>query len=486
MLREVDNPLVRQDKPENKQDAKEIGRGKGKGDGNDRNGNKQGMILNEKGDNTSDNRNITSKSISDDTIYKPAVEFETIDKQSDIIREKNIYIDDGTNNIDGDIGEKRLSSSSEEAVNTSDEMVIGENLLFEKDKECNLFPGDNKRTGPSNKRISDKNRREQYHSRQQQPRIENNPRPSTSSVKTPGEIRAEEMIRQAETAEARIYDVPGESVRQYDNEPELNKDRLHSVIVDEEFSMVASHLDDLFKKRIEAGEYVDFARLIPKEKLLIYDDNRMEMVNRDGRTFFVPAADKETISICNFARWEQAFRIYSNIYTAKYPGKAVELIQYNHIIHSASMTFSWDNVYAYDRDFRHHISKFPDRSWGIILQQAWSLRLRDRLTNGREWTGNDNDKGKKLRRDVCWKFNKGRCSYGFSCKFEHRCALCFKFGHGSHNCRRGSQGAQGQRYNERSHQNDRETGESWWYTKSEPRKDKHHKRDRDDQKKDKH
>ena len=30
----------------------------------------------------------------------------------------------------------------------------------------------------------------------------------------------------------------------------------------------------------------------------------------------------------------------------------------------------------------------------------------------------------------------GRCSFGSSCKYEHRCSYCFKFGHTVINCRR--------------------------------------------------
>ena len=39
-------------------------------------------------------------------------------------------------------------------------------------------------------------------------------------------------------------------------------------------------------------------------------------------------------------------------------------------------------------------------------------------------------------KDICWKFNMGKCTFGLSCKFDHKCALCLKFGHGAHNCRR--------------------------------------------------
>ena len=38
------------------------------------------------------------------------------------------------------------------------------------------------------------------------------------------------------------------------------------------------------------------------------EDNHMEIVNRNGRTYFVPASDNDMLGgITNFSRWEQAF-----------------------------------------------------------------------------------------------------------------------------------------------------------------------------------
>ena len=47
--------------------------------------------------------------------------------------------------------------------------------------------------------------------------------------------------------------------------------------------------------------------------------------------------------------------------------------------------FSWSNVYSYDKLFRMHIAKHPLHNWGIILQQAWSFCLTDKIS---QTTGN--------------------------------------------------------------------------------------------------
>ena len=211
-------------------------------------------------------------------------------------------------------------------------------------------------------------------------------------------------------------------------------------MVDEGYQVVASHLDEGTQTKIMKGEYVDFERLIPKDHVQAQEEYRVEMKIKDGKTFWSTSAAEEVTQISNYPTWEQAFRIYSDVYLRAQLVRAVELIQYNHIIHMASQSYIWENVYMYDRDFRLHLARNPTRSWSIILQQAWSFRLKDRLrfdrnhySNGANNTSNAN---RHDRREICRKLNRGRCSYGFACKFEHRCSYCFKYGHGAQNCRR--------------------------------------------------
>ena len=173
----------------------------------------------------------------------------------------------------------------------------------------------------------------------------------------------------------------------------------------------------------------------------------MELVSRGGSTFFVPVADREMQGngITNFQKWEQAFRVFSNIYLKAYPSRAIELVQYNHLIHTAAQTFVWENVYRYNKEFRLHIGNFPQRSWSIILQQAWSVYLKDRISDGNGYASklhspgpgynNGNNNNHKKIKEECKRFNKGKCNKGYCCQYEHRCLIRGKFGHGAHICR---------------------------------------------------
>ena len=117
----------------------------------------------------------------------------------------------------------------------------------------------------------------------------------------------------------------------------------HSTLVDENYMVISMHLDSALRDKIKKGEYVNFSRLLPKDRLAVNDEPKLQIVNREGQTFFVPS-DHESSGITNFSKWEQTFRIYSNIFSREHPDRAAELIQYNHVIFTAASTYLWDNV----------------------------------------------------------------------------------------------------------------------------------------------
>ena len=170
----------------------------------------------------------------------------------------------------------------------------------------------------------------------------------------PIEEQTNKVIQEAEAARARIFPPSGNN---YSN---------HNV--DQDYLVIGVHVDELMQIKIVIGEYIDFSRLLPRDKLLTDDDARLELIVRNGKAFWSPVSKSVTIS--NFNHWEQAFRIFSNIYTRYHPHKLSELIEYNHVIHTISLTYVWDNVYAYNKEFHMHISKHP-----IISCQSSSNKL---------------------------------------------------------------------------------------------------------------
>ena len=61
------------------------------------------------------------------------------------------------------------------------------------------------------------------------------------------------MLRDAEQAKARIYDVKGKDGRSASN-------------LDEDYLIVGGHIDDAMVKKIAGGDYIDFMKLIAKDK----------------------------------------------------------------------------------------------------------------------------------------------------------------------------------------------------------------------------
>ena len=203
-----------------------------------------------------------------------------------------------------------------------------------------------------------------------------------------------------------------------------NNYQYHSAMLDEDYLLVGNYVDDTLKRKIGNGEYVDFAKLMPKEKASD-EDHQMVLVNKGGYSYWMPVADREMTNINGYGKWEQAFHVFSNIYTAYHPTSSGELIQYNHIIHMASQTYHWENVYHYDKEFRTHMSRHHlNQSWGVILQQAWAMFLKDKISGNNHGSSRNNGNGSGgPRRKLCFDFNRGYCSFRKKCKFEHRCFI---------------------------------------------------------------
>ena len=275
------------------------------------------------------------------------------------------------NGIHNESDKAKILTSSDE-FDDSDEtgQALNDSLIeeFISDVRGRQFPGDNSR---------------QWDEQHNQPGTST----QNKSQQSPEE-KANKVIRDAEAGKACIYEVPGNEFLDFQHLPapnydlDFNCDYLHSAMVEESYQLVASHLDEVIQANIVKGDYIDFGKLVPKDRVLTADDSRYKMIVREGKTFWVPASSNESTEITSYHRWEQAFRVYSDVYMQAFPHRSSELVQYGHLIHTASQTYTWENVYMYDKDFRLHMSQHPKRRWSIILQQAWSVRLQDKICQG--------------------------------------------------------------------------------------------------------
>ena len=162
--------------------------------------------------------------------------------------------------------------------------------------------------------------------------------------------------------------------------------RIGEGLTDDDFFHLTCHIDSNLKSKIERGEFVDLDKLLSKEKEggFLFDgrnqynnDTKLEWIHNEGGTFLVPA--KRVSRINCYRRWEQAFRIFATIYCSKNPGRSREVWQYISVINSASLAFSWDNVYNYDIVFRQLMEFNPSRSWAVTYNQMWNLSMTNPL-----------------------------------------------------------------------------------------------------------
>ena len=228
--------------------------------------------------------------------------------------------------------------------------------------------------------------------------------------------------------------------------------------IDDEFFHLTCHVDASLIPKIERGEFVDLERLVHKDptRMSAGDGSRLELVNKDGYTYFVPATDRDFTKITGVQKWEQAFCINAAIYTRANPHCAAEIWQCVYIINLAATSYSWDNVSCYDFAFRHLMAQHPECSWSTVFQQMWSLSMRDPInrqffnSNPTGAQGQLRNGGRNQRDNYCWRFNKNRCKFGTRCKFDHCCYYCDAYGHGLFNCPRKSAKSR-----ERDNRNDR-------------------------------
>ena len=146
---------------------------------------------------------------------------------------------------------------------------------------------------------------------------------------------------------------------------------------DDDFFHVSCHIEESLRVKIQAGEFIDLEKLLPKDCSFgghapSDENNFMELVSKGGHTYFAPARERGN-RINNVKKWDQAFRVYATIYAEAHPEHSVKIWQYIYVIHRAAATYQWENVAFYDYTFRQLMATKPWRSWAKTYTQAWNL-----------------------------------------------------------------------------------------------------------------
>ena len=211
---------------------------------------------------------------------------------------------------------------------------------------------------------------------------------------------------------------------------------------DDDCLQSTAHVDNTTSVNIGKGGFVDLDKIAPKQRDLrsVDDEKRMELVTHNGQTYFAPVKDK--LKIDNVHKWERAFRVYATIYSKYNPHRAFEICQYIQTIQMAAASFAWDNVAYYDYYFRQRMAKKPQRCWGKVFTELWTLSMHDpvnRNTNNfmQQQHNSSNNSGRfgDWRDNCCWRYNKNKCKKPANeCKYEHKCSYCGSFSHIFLNC----------------------------------------------------
>ena len=89
---------------------------------------------------------------------------------------------------------------------------------------------------------------------------------------------ANNMVRLSECAKASLYPPQGEILNNFNNLNRENKEKgsKNVSIIDQAYIMVSGQVEQGLQDKIISGQYVDFSKLLPRDRVLLLDDSKME------------------------------------------------------------------------------------------------------------------------------------------------------------------------------------------------------------------
>ena len=274
-------------------------------DGNKGRPGKANVLNNNK--NSPNQKLLAQKSPSDTTVYSPALRLKRIEKSTNPM--SNIQ----------DWGPQFPQYTY------NPYMIMSQELPISAPNGSNGFSNNNEQVTDKNSSKPNISKQVEFFLDQVRTSINNFPdaEPSTSGAqnnrgaaqvleKTREQVLAEQAILNAEKFKASINT---SGMNNTDSVPpvDLNFDDNK----DQDFSEATCHVDQPTKSKISRGQFIEVAKLIPKQRVMKNDEaKRLEFINKDGMTYYIPSSyeDKEQ-KITNVRRWEQGFKVYADIYS---------------------------------------------------------------------------------------------------------------------------------------------------------------------------
>ena len=209
--------------------------------------------------------------------------------------------------------------------------------------------------------------------------------------------------------------------------------------------ILAKHVPDNIKRGIWANKYVDFHYLVesdPTEEVVY-----QFVASSSNAVTLKPAKPKSKLDC--WAAWNKAFCMFTEIYCMKYPDRSIKLLQYSGHLNNLARKFPFNQVYAYDKEFRAELEWFSERPWDQIDLQLWSLTLHGIHTmphqgnlqqyhfkrQQQQQQGWKTQQGKSPDNQYrnCFDHNRGGCNHP-SCIFPHVCGRCGSPAHTTQFC----------------------------------------------------
>jgi len=103
-----------------------------------------------------------------------------------------------------------------------------------------------------------------------------------------------------------------------------------------------------------------------------------------------------------------------------------QYLKYTEMVGELACRFAWQSVLLFDEEYRQRQAA-GDFEWGTDAPHLSTVILRDRaapLAAPRRQDGPQRRPVTNTGREICIQYNKGGCTYGQRCRFEHCCSIC--------------------------------------------------------------